>query len=327
MATFRKRGDKWICEISVKGTRKSKTFDSKLKAKNWAATTEHELRCLADGVSEHHTLADVFDRYGREVSDLKKGARWEFIRLDKFCTYDLAKVKLIDLRREHIEDWMELRTREGLKPSSINRELNLLSHCLTQARRWRLMNHNPMEDLKRPRNPPHRDRRISQPEIDKILISLNYAEHAPILQHQQRVAVAFLFAIETAMRASEICGILHEHVNIEERTVFLPDSKNGAQRWVPLSQRAIELLEKLKPYEAGKTLFVVRSGVLSTLFKKGVGKTGIENLTFHDTRHEAITRLAAKLDVLDLARMVGHRDIKQLTIYYNKSASELAKLL
>jgi integrase len=56
-------------------------------------------------------------------------------------------------------------------------------------------------------------------------------------------------------------------------------------------------------------------------------RAGIEGLTFHDTRHEAITRLAAKLNVLDLARMVGHRDIKQLQVYYNAPAEEIAMRL
>lgn len=47
-------------------------------------------------------------------------------------------------------------------------------------------------------------------------------------------------------------------------------------------------------------------------------------LTFHDTRHEAITRLAKKLHVLDLARMVGHSDIRQLHTYYNETAADIA---
>ena len=51
---------------------------------------------------------------------------------------------------------------------------------------------------------------------------------------------------------------------------------------------------------------------------------GLENLTFHDTRHEGLTRLARKLDVLDLARMVGHRDPRSLMIYYNATATEIA---
>lgn len=65
------------------------------------------------------------------------------------------------------------------------------------------------------------------------------------------------------------------------------------------------------------------SRTLSTLFRRWVSKTPIQDLVFHDTRHEAITRLAGRLDVLDLAKVVGHRDIKQLLTYYNKSAAEL----
>lgn len=53
----------------------------------------------------------------------------------------------------------------------------------------------------------------------------------------------------------------------------------------------------------------------------------IDDLTFHDTRHEAITKLAKKLQVLDLARMVGHRDLRMLQIYYNKTAADMADRL
>ncbi|MCB1764228.1 MAG: site-specific integrase, partial [Gammaproteobacteria bacterium] len=62
-------------------------------------------------------------------------------------------------------------------------------------------------------------------------------------------------------------------------------------------------------------------------FRKIKNRTQIENLTFHDTRHEAITRLSKKLDVLDLARMVGIRDLKILMVYYNATASEIAERL
>ena len=53
----------------------------------------------------------------------------------------------------------------------------------------------------------------------------------------------------------------------------------------------------------------------------------IEDLHCPDTRHEAITRLAKKLDVLDLARMAGHKDLRQLMTYYNATAEELAAKL
>jgi integrase len=324
MATFKKEGDRhraWVC---VNGVRKSKRFDTKAHAKSWAAQTEYELGQMRAGVDSVATLGDVFVRYANEVSALKKGEQWEVVRLKMFERFAVAGIELVDLRREHFDDY--IRERSGaVKSSSINRELNLMSHCLTQARRWRMMDHNPMEDLKRPKDPPGRDRRISPREVETILIALNYSDRYPAVQQQQKVAVAFLFAIETAMRAGEICSLVAKNIDLGQRTALLPETKNGYSRHVPLSSEAVRLLGR---FEWGETsVFGFTSNTLSTLFKRAVNKTDIVDLTFHDTRHEAITRLAKKLDVLDLARMSGHRDIKQLLTYYNKSAAELAAQL
>lgn len=326
MASITRDGERWIAQVCVNGIRKQKRHDTKAQAKSWAAQMETELGKMAEGVSTSHVFGDVFERYAAEVSELKKGAHWEIVRLKMFARFSIASVRLVDLRREHFEHYIVERM-ASVKSSSVNRELNLMSHCLTQARRWRLMTHNPMEDLKRPKDPAHRDRRISDREIETVLLALNYAEDAPVLQQQQKVAVAFLLAIESGMRAGEICSLKAKNVDLVQQTAYLPDTKNGRPRTVPLSKEAVRLLRRVEPWCDDGSIFGLSSGALSTLFKRGVSKTHIEDLTFHDTRHEAITRLAKKLDVLDLARMVGHRDIKQLLTYYNKSAIELASQL
>ena len=74
-------------------------------------------------------------------------------------------------------------------------------------------------------------------------------------------------------------------------------------------------------------LFKLESASADTMFRRVRDELGIDGLTFHDTRHEAITRLARKVDVLDLARITGHKDLKSLMIYYNATASELAQRL
>lgn len=326
MATISKRGSRYRAEVYVGGVRKSKTLDTKAEARSWAAQMESHLGAMEKGVSTTHTLLDAMHRYADEVSIEKKGERWELVRLKMFERFAIASVKLIDLRREHFEDFIKMRSAD-VKPSSINRELNLLSHVLTQARRWRLMSHSPMDDLKRPKDPPPRDRRILQSEIDQILFVLGYAEDNEIRMQQQRVAVAFLFAIETAMRAGEIAGIQRKHIDAQARTILLPETKNGRKRVVPLSNEALRLIRRLEPWPAEGPVFGVSSGSISTWFKRAVGRTDIHDLTFHDTRHEATTRLAQKLEVLDLARVTGHMDIKQLLVYYNKSAADLAAQL
>lgn len=108
--------------------------------------------------------------------------------------------------------------------------------------------------------------------------------------------------------------------------VHLPDTKNGTKRDVALSARAVELLQKLNPAEAGR-VFKGNKDSSDPIFRRAVKMAGINDLTFHDSRHTAITRLARKLDVLDLARMVGHRDPRSLMTYYNATAEDIAKRL
>lgn len=326
MATFKKIGTKWRAEVCVAGKRASKTLPTKAEVKSWAALKEAELGKLSQGVSTTHTLGDVFVRYADEISSLKKGAQWEIVRLKMFARFAIASVKLINLRREDLEQYILVRSKD-VKSSSVNRELNLISHCLTQARRWRLMEHNPMDDLKRPKNPPNRERRISPEEVARVLVAHSYSEEHPVTLQRQRAALAFLFALETAMRAGEICSLLAKHIDTTAKTAFLPDTKTGVPRYVPLSTEALRLINRLQPWPDDVPLFGIKPSVLSSTFGQGVERAGIQNLTFHDSRHEGIRRLAKKLSVLDLARTVGHSDIKELMTYYNESAEEIAKLL
>ncbi|MNL21659.1 Tyrosine recombinase XerC [compost metagenome] len=157
---------------------------------------------------------------------------------------------------------------------------------------------------------------------------LGFVEGQPPVTLLQELAYAFLIAIETAMRQGEILGMTAKWVNLRERFVHLPMTKNGSSRNVPLSKRAGELLEPLyKGKNAGDRLFKLESASADSMFRRIRDELGIDGLTFHDTRHEAITRLARKVDVLDLARITGHKDLKSLMIYYNATASELAQRL
>ncbi len=69
-------------------------------------------------------------KYAEEISETKKGAQWEIVRLKMFERFSISKVRLVDLRHEHFESYIVERSK-SVKPSSINRELNLISHSLT----------------------------------------------------------------------------------------------------------------------------------------------------------------------------------------------------
>lgn len=321
MASFRKRGNHWYAEVCKKGVRDSGTFPTKGEAKAWAAQRETEiLNNKSRAAVSGKTVGDLFTRYQKEISPNKKGSRWEIVRLKRLMKDDLASVYLSDLSASDIALWRDTRLKT-VSPASVNRELNLISSAFTVARmEWGWIAENPVHDIKRPPKPKPRDVRIDDDLVLKIVSCLGF--NGVITQKTHLIAVYFLIALETAMRLKEICDLAKEDIHLEERFVTLRDSKNNDKRHVPLSQKAVELFALVKDSDLS-----VASDVASTLFRRYLHKTGIEGVHFHDSRHEALTRLARKLDVLDLARMVGHRDPRSLMIYYNATATEIAKRL
>ncbi|MFU8927230.1 tyrosine-type recombinase/integrase [Acinetobacter puyangensis] len=325
MATFRKRGTTWRAELSVNGNRLSASFDTKAQAKAWASEKETELRNSPYIQKNKHTMADAITRYSETVSIKNKGVRWEQIRLKKFIrTAHFSNYKIADVTSDDISLWRD-DLMKTLAPASIVREMGLMRSVFETARlEWGWIKTNPMNDVKKPKRPKHRDRRVSESEIKTIISALGYNDDIEVTTKNQEVAIAFLLAIETAMRAGELMGLEWQNVHLESQFVQLLDTKNGDSRNVPLSKRAVFLIKKLK---GEKRIFTVEGGSLSTLFRKARDKNDIQDLHFHDTRHEACTRLAKKLQVLDLARMIGHRDLRSLMIYYNATAAEIATQL
>lgn len=323
MATFRKRGLSWRVEVYKNGFRTSASFDTKTQAKEWASLTESQILDRKSNLFLcNKTLGEAFERYANEVSPKKKGERWEKIRLNSLSRYPVSGIQLSELSSTHIALWRDQRLNE-VAPSTVNRELNLISSVLAIARlEWRWIAQNPVSDIKRPQNPKSRDRRITSQETLIVLDVLGYSEECPITTKKQLVAAYFLLAIETAMRLGELCGLSSDEIKLSERFVELSETKNNDSRKVPLSRRAVELFQKVIDSQLN-----VASGVASSFFLKACRQAEIENLHFHDTRHEALTRLARKVDVLDLARMVGHRDLRSLMIYYNPTATEIAERL
>ena len=323
MATIRKlKNKRFLAEVRKYGQQKSKTFDTKIQAMTWAVETEQSLD--PQGLVKGKTLGDLFTRYRDEISPSKKSYRSEYNRLNKLFRDPLAQMLLVDIRQHHFDEWI-LQSLKSLKSSSVNRDLNLLSSVFEQGKRWRYTGNNPVRGIKRPKNPFPRDRRISDEEITAILRALNFDGHT-VIETRHIIAIAFLFALETAMRQGEIWGLTWQDVYLDKCFVRLHDTKNGSTRDVPLSKEAVRLLELL-PRTAGKKIFSTNQTSSAVIFRRALVLANIKELTFHDTRHEALTRLARKLEVLDLARMVGHRDPRSLMIYYNATAEEIAQRL
>lgn len=314
-----RRGKSWRVRVYVNGVRDSATFPTKAEATAWGQMREAELtgKRLPD-----KTVGDACARYAEAVSPLHRGVKWERLRLEAMQRDPLARVRLAGITAADVSAWRDRRL-ESVSGATVRREFTLLQGVLGYARReWGWLRTDPLDGVKRPPNPPSRKRRVPQDEIDRMALALGY-DGGPPVNASQRVALAWLFAVETAMRSGEILGL--QWADVAADYVSLPKTKNGDQRDVPLSMRAREILTLLP--KGGDTVFCLKADVRDTLFRKARDRAEIPNLHFHDSRAEAIWRLSKKLSVLDLARVIGHRDPRSLMIYYDADASQLAALL
>ena len=329
MATIRKQGKKWRAEIvrvldSAK-VRQSKTFVTRAEAKDWASAEETRLVSRqSNAASSDKLLLDIFTRYAREVSTMKKGERWEIMRLEAFKRDSISNVTLKKLSADHFSAYRDRRLKV-VSASTVNREFTLMSHCIEVARKeWKWMVTNPLKDVRRPPSPRPRDQRIDDSDRDAICEALTWSQHKPPHNIKQQVAAAFCLCIETGLRAGEALALRWRDIHIAKRFLAVIESKNGDKRDIPLSPRAIEILNLMRLSDTSRdTVYTVTSASRDAIFRK-CKPAHLQHIHFHDSRHEAVTRLSKKLDVLALARMIGHRDLRSLQTYYNESASEIA---
>lgn len=319
MASIQRSGSKWRVQVYVKGRRESETFRTRQEASAWALQREAE---LGGSKPSDKTFGDAMRAYERDVGTYRGGARWELTRLRVFGESALARRKLASLTPDDFIEWRDARNRQ-VKPATTAREMNLLQAVLKHARKeLRWMHDNPMKEVTKPAKPKGRARRISAIEERDLTMALGQRGKLQAETPTHRVGLAFLFALETAMRSGEICSLTWDCVFLGSRYVTLPKTKNGDVRDVPLSLRAVEILKAL-PKGTGP-IFGLGDQVRDVLWRKARDATAHREVHFHDTRAEAIFRLSKKFDVLELARVIGHRDINSLLIYYRTTASELA---
>jgi integrase/predicted RNase H-like HicB family nuclease len=275
------------------------------------------------------TLAKAFGIYKSQVSVLKKGYEQEKYRIEQICRSFLGKkivrqITTVDIASYRDQRLLEVnpRTQRQLSTSTVRLEMSLLSNFFDIARiEWGLCDTNPVSNVRKPKPPPGRDRRLTAREERLIL---RYCHAHP----NQELYSIFVLAIETAMRQGEILKLRWEHINLKYRVAHLPETKNGSKRDVPLSNKARDVLIRLGVKSAGPVFGYTQNGLKST-WRFMTIKLGIENLHFHDIRHEATSRLfeLGTLDMMEIASITGHKSLSMLRRYTHLKATRLVKKL
>jgi integrase len=324
VATISRHGKGWRVQIRRTGYPVlSRTFSPPLTkghAKVWADRAEIEL-LTGTFTAAKHTLGEAFDKYAKEESPKKRGARWEKLRLaaDPLRASRMASKAIGQLAPVDLASWRDARLR-AVSAATVRREMNLIDSVLELARKeWKWISTNPLRDVKKPAAPRSRRRRVTDAEIRSMCEHLRGPAGV-------EVAAGFRLAIETGMRAGEMWSLERGQIDLRRRVVRLLKTKNGDERDVALSKPAVKIVRALLA-DGRQRLMTSSNATRDALFRKARVAAKIDNLHFHDSRAEAIWRLSKKLDPLELARQIGHRDPKSLLLYYEADAAEMARKL
>ena len=339
MAYFRKRSGAWEASIEKKGfPRISRTFDTKGEAETWAATVESEMGrgiFVSRKESENTTLSEALDRYISEILPLKKQLRRETSRANALKRWPISKRSLAQIQGKDIAAFRDERIKSGCSANTVRLDLALLSHLFTIAvKEWGMGGLvNPVQQIRKPKLPRGRDRRLLPGELERIV----EASESPVLSDVIR------FALETAMRRGEIAGMMWDQVDLKKRIVTLPETKNGEKRIVPLSQEAVRILSGLVRRLDGE-VWGIEPDSITQAFLRAVSRARkayekeceekgskpapgfLVDLTFHDLRHEATSRLFEKgFDTMEVKTITGHKTLQMLARYTHLRAEDLVE--
>ena len=327
MATFRKRSGNWQARITRKGHETlCKTFTSKKDAEFWAREIETSIDKGAYKnlrYAQKVTFQELIERFIVEVSPSMRGSVADIYRLRALAKRPISKLSMTALTPSKLAEYRDQRLKV-IAANTMLRELSYFSCIINHARReWGLNIENPVAMIKKPPTPRGRTRVLTKDEEAQIILTVQQSRPCKC---NIWLPAAVEFAIATAMRLGEITSLLWKDVDLNHRTAFLPITKNGSCRYVPLSNTAIKILNELP--RTSDRVFPVKSGSLSLAFTRYSRKAGVEGVRFHDLRHTAITNMSGKLtNVIELSSVTGHRSLSMLKRYIHLNIGELAKKL
>lgn len=335
MATLEQRESGWWqAKIRRKGyPQESKTFRTKTEAEAWARSVETALdkgTYISASLAEKTTFADVVSRFKKEFApfhyrireDKKEAWRFQCKHLEDA----LGQYSVAALTPQVIANYRDNRL-ELVSGTTVQKEINMLSKILTVSSQEfgiTMPMGNPVKNIRKPKENKSRDRRLSELEFSKLVAQCKASRNRWLLP-------ALTLSVETAMRQGELLQLTWSMIDKKRRLALLLDPskiKTEEPRAVPLSSAALAVIESL-PRSLDGLLIPVERMTLYHAFRAACQRAGIEDYTWHDLRHEALSRLAERGDMstIELASVSGHKTLQMLKRYAHLDAEKLAKKL
>ncbi len=344
MATFSKLpSGKWRVQVRRRGRYLGETFFLRKDAELWARRIEREIDLgrtpTPKKVQGVKTFGDLIDLHLRDMKEVGKP-----IGRSKGFSMDLLKdrlgrVRIADLDRERLIEFGRDRAAEGAGPVTLGIDLGYVRTLLAHgaAVHGLPFSSEPVElariALKRlglVGKGNERDRRPTEEEVD-VLLRYFRGKNVPTMPVERIIR----FAIATAMRQDEICRVEWSDVNARTRTLMIrdrkdPRKKKGNHQAIPLlavsGYDAWAILEEQREATGGEVgrIFPYNCRSVGTAFRRACRKLKIEDLHFHDLRHEGTSRLfEAGFSIEHVSLVTGHKDWKMLRRYTHLRAEQL----
>lgn len=329
----------WQARIRRKGQPlQSRTFPTKTLAEAWARQVEAQIErgaFVPTARAEAKLFKDLAQDFAQDYAPHHyRGEAWKAklghltARLWAFSLVAITPERVAWYRDQRLADpdprYKDPKTAPRISGATVKTELDLLSKVLDVASKEfgiPLPMGNPVAQIRKPKDNPSRDRRLMAQEVQALLAACGQSQNPWLLP-------AVEFSIATAMRQGEQLALTWDRIDLAKRVAWLPQTKNGTARAVPLSSTAKAVLERL-PRSIDGQVFPVEKQTLSTVFRTACRRAKIDNFRWHDLRHEALSRLAERgdLSVLELSGISGHKTLRLLQLYVQLHASQLAAKL
>ncbi len=337
--TLYRRGEEWWFHFWYEGRhiqRKTGTTNKREARDEEAKHRADLLRGKVSGApSNRPTFAEFAGSYLAYSKANKLSYGVEFYYIDRTLVPFFGKLRLDRINPFELERFKRKRLEDGLKKSSINREIGLLKSMLKTAVEWELTDKNAAKEAKLFKlDEPLSDRVLSHEEECRLLTACDESELRFRAPHLKSI---ILIALYTGLRRGEILRLKWADIDFERNVLIVRKSKtsSGRGRRVGLNSLLRQTLLSSFEEEHGEWVFPSPKrfqtpneaerhiGDVKNAFRRAVCLSGIEPITFHQLRHTFCSRLAdAGIPMPVIQDLAGHASII-MTRRYTHPSEEL----
>lgn len=330
-----RRGWRWYINFSFHGKRIRKVAHLAQTEEEALIVLQEEMRKAFDheyGVA-YERKKIIFKDFASEIylETYAKVRKKSWKSDEKYLKAQLipffGEMELSEITPLTVDRFIARRQKDGVKNSTINRELTVLKKMLNLAIDWQLSEISV--------NPVKRARYFSEASYKRDRV-LSYEEETALFREaSDHLKPILTCALQTGMRCAEILGLKWENVDLEKRQILIKaeSSKSGKGRIIPITSTLLYELRRLEGRSHGSDQFVflyksrpVKS--IQVAFTNARCRAGIKDLTFHDLRHTFASRLVSKgANPVSVKNILGHANLKTTEIYLHANLKQMREAI